>query len=166
MAVILLMAAFPPTQHGTYYRALFGGFGRDKEVKPLGHVFHPGYTFLLVTEASNIGLGKLIVQWAVVALITGAFIYKYKGKKDNKRQEICLWIGIATIVLMGIFPPVDKPVPVGKLIEWSVFFTAKSWEIEYATLFGQWSIVGALTGGLIYAYKDKKRKESGGEEKQ
>jgi glucose uptake protein GlcU len=119
----------------------------------------------LVTEASNIGLGKLIVQWAVVALITGALIYKYEGKKDNERQEICLWIGIATIVLMGIFPPVDKPVPVGKLIEWSVFFTAKSWEIEYATLFGQWSIVGAITGGLIYAYKDKKHKESGGEEK-
>lgn len=158
IAVIVLMAIFPPTPHGCYYRALYGGFGRDKEVKPLGHVFHPGYTFLLVTEASNIGLGKLIVQWAVVALITGVLIYKHKGKKDNKRQEICLLIGITIIVLMAIFPPAGKGL--------AFFFAAKSEEIEYAQLLIQCSVVGAITAGLIYTLRDKKDKKQKDKQKQ
>lgn len=172
ITVIAIMGIFPPTPHGYYYEAHYGGFGPNKEeqMKPLGHSFHSGYTSLFTAKASEIALGKLIVQWSVVAVVTGGSIYSFKGKKDNKKQKICLWIGIAVIVLMAIFPPVDKRiisvysrtnrglVPDYKTIKYAFFFTAKSQEIEYRILFGQWCIIGAATIGLIYTFRDRKPK--------
>ena len=77
-------------------------------VQLLFYIFHSGYTFLLTAKTSNIEFGKLIVQWAVAALVTAALIYTHKTKKDNKKQKICLLVGITIIVLMAIFPPADK----------------------------------------------------------
>jgi hypothetical protein len=80
--------------------------------------------------------------------VTGGLIYRFKDKEDNRRQKICLWAGLAVIVLMGTFPPVGKGI--------AFFFKVKSQEIKYATLAVQWCMVGAITGSLIYAFKDKK----------
>ncbi|MHC4572211.1 MAG: hypothetical protein ACYS0C_09090 [Planctomycetota bacterium] len=60
IAVIVLMAIFPPTPHGCYYRALYGGFGPKKEEPPIvDHIFHCGYTFLFTAETSK-AFDKLI----------------------------------------------------------------------------------------------------------
>jgi len=163
IAVIILMAIFPPTPLGCYYRALYGGFGPKKEEPPIvDYIFHCGYTFLLTAlltaKTSNIGFGKLIVQWAVTALVTAALIYTHKAKKDNKRQRICLLIGIVVIVLMAIFPSVDKGI--------GFFFTAKGGEIEYAQLLIQCSAVAVITAGLIYTLRDKKNVKLKNKQKQ
>ena len=88
IAVILLTAVFPPTRRG--YEpggSIPPGIRPPPGVSPTPIYVKPphyGYTFLLSAEVGEIGFGKLILQWAVVALITGAFIYKYK---DKKRKE-------------------------------------------------------------------------------
>lgn len=174
ICVIVLMGIFPPTPRG-YCPAVRIPAGIRYPGRPQEIIHyeppHFGYTFLFTVKTSDIGFGKLVVQWAVVAVVTAGSIYSFRDKKDNKKQKICLWIGIAVIVLMGIFLPVGKRiisshsrtnrglVPDYKTIKYAFFFTAKSQEIEYGKLFGQWSIVGAVTGGLIYAFRDKKLKD-------
>ena len=88
IAVILLMVVFPPTKRG--YEpggSIPPGIRPPPGVSPTPIYVKPphyGYTFLLTAEVGEIGFGKLIVQWVVVALITGAFIYKYKDKKHKE----------------------------------------------------------------------------------
>ncbi len=53
-------------------------------MKPLGYTFHCGYTFLFTAETSNIAFNKLIMQWAVAALVTAGLIYTLRDKKDKK----------------------------------------------------------------------------------
>jgi len=88
----------------------------------------------------------------------------------NKKQKNCLWIGIAVIVLMGLFPPVAKR---GRILvdrygdtygnrTTSVkyeFILNTSSQVVLSNLIAQWIIVSAITGGLIYTLKDKKPKE-------
>ena len=153
IAVIVVMGIFPPTRRG-YCPAVRIPAGIRHPGRPQEIIHyeppHFGYTFLLIAKISDIGFGKLLVQWIMVAVVTGGSIYTFKDKKDNKKQKNCLWIGIAVIVLMGIIPPVDKGT--------NFFFAAKSEEIEYVKLFIQWIIVGAITVGLIYAFRDQKEK--------
>ena len=99
----------------------------------------------------------MFLQWAVAAVVTGGLIYAFKDKKDNKKQKICLLIGIVVIVLMAIFPPANKGL--------AFFFTAKSQEIKYAQLLIQCIVVAAITAGLIYALRDKKDKKQKDEQK-
>ena len=76
---------------------------------------------------------------------------KGKGPVMNRKQMICLWIGIAVMVLMGLFPP----------YRWgddSFLFDMEADAIEFAKLFIQWFIVALVTGGLIYTFKNKKPK--------
>jgi hypothetical protein len=158
IAVIALMAIFPPTPHGCYYRALYGGFGPKKEEPPIvDHIFHCGYTFLFTAKTSK-AFDKLFVQWAVVALITAGLIYTHKAKEDNKKQRICLLIGTAVIVLMAIFPPADKRL--------AFFFTAKAEEIEYTQLLIQCSVVAVITAVLFYTLRNKKDKKLTANQKQ
>lgn len=89
IVVIVLMGIFPPTRRGFIYEAHVGGLRHSKEerIEPLDYSFHLGYTFLLTAEVSDIGFGKLIVQWAVVAVVTGGLIYKFRDKKDKKLKD-------------------------------------------------------------------------------
>jgi len=90
IVVIVLMGIFPPTRRGycpavTYWPGLIqpGVPRRPLWVKPA----HYGYTFLFTAEASDIGFGKLIVQWAVVAVITAGLIYILKNRKPQNEKK-------------------------------------------------------------------------------
>jgi len=155
IAVIVLMAIFPPTRRGAVrYPAGIRHPGRPQEILWV----KPGYTLLFAAKVSEIGFGKLFLQWAVAAVVTAALIYTHKTKKDNKKQKICLLIGIVVIVLMAIFPPAGKGL--------AFFFTAKAEEIEYAQLLIQCSVVSAITAGLFYTLRDKKDKKLSDNQKQ
>ena len=83
----------------------------------------------------------------------------------NKKQLIILWIGIALIVGMGIYPPYMESfedtggfVPQG----YNFIFSERSeWRrhemVNVPQLFAQWFIVAVITGGLLVTFKDKKK---------
>ncbi len=98
----------------------------------------------------------------------------------NEKQTTCLWIGIAIIVLMGIFPPTKRgyrpavtyysgliqpgehsrpiftaPAHYG----YTFLFCAEASDIAFNKLIIQWGIAGAVTFGLIYIFEDKKPKK-------
>jgi len=50
----------------------------------------------------------------------------------NRNQRIALWIGIGTLVLMGLFP------------------------MELRRLLLQWAVVAVITGGMICVLRSKK----------
>lgn len=86
----------------------------------------------------------------------------------NRKQKICLWLGIAVIVLMGLFPP--------WLVVRGYFYASEKRHVEYWCifappshtpaeivtdyLFAQWLMVAAVTGGLIITFQDKRTKGS------
>ena len=89
----------------------------------------------------------------------------------NKKQKNCLWIGIAVIVLMGLFPPVAKRGRIlvdgyGKTygennktyVAYDFIFDTGA-PVVLSNLIVQWIIVSAITGGLIITFKDKKPKD-------
>jgi len=84
----------------------------------------------------------------------------------NKKQKNCLLIGIAVIVLMGIFPPnlhsrTGTRVGGGRgtytYIAYDFIFDAGV--VALSNLITQWVVVSAITGGLIIIFKDKKSKD-------
>ncbi len=98
----------------------------------------------------------------------------------NRKQIICLRIGIAVIVLMGIFPPTVRgytpamtypgglyrqgeiPRPAGHIpahYGYTFLFIAEASDISLNKLLIHWGIAGAVTFGLIYIFRDKKAKE-------
>ena len=92
----------------------------------------------------------------------------------KKKQKILLWVGIAVIVTMGLFPPLKvghyQPHAVWRadMSLWSRRFHSFGYErlwmleeplIGFSKLFIQWCIVGLVTSGLIYTFKDKKEKD-------
>jgi len=100
----------------------------------------------------------------------------------NKKQTVCLCLGIIVFVLMGLFPPCMTISPVGDYVKYGYRFISNQfkggyygdvrddflWEsrIDAFRLFAQWAIVAVITGGLIYAFKDKpKDKEKEGTDK-
>lgn len=74
IVVIVLMGLFPPSNTSMSYLFRLEGPGSE-------------YSFLLVMSPSDIGFGKLFIQWVIVAVITGGFIVTLKDKK-TKRQKI------------------------------------------------------------------------------
>ena len=93
----------------------------------------------------------------------------------NKKQKIVLWIGIAVIVIMGIFPPwVISGYSTGRPIAGSYSLItsppkmgeAYAKSIDLYRLGVQWVIVGVITGGLIYTFKDQKDKKTKHEQNQ
>ena len=91
----------------------------------------------------------------------------------NWKQKICLWVGIAVIVAMGIFPPVYHHTvfswsngPTVRPPKYEFLLTATGSAIEYSKLFVQWAIIAVITGGLIYTFKDKKDEKVEDEQKQ
>ena len=88
IAVIVLMAILPPTQRGYCPGGpIPPGIRPPPGITPQPiYVIpaHYGYTFLFTAKVSEIGFGKLFVQWAVVAVITAGLIYTLRNKKDKK----------------------------------------------------------------------------------
>jgi hypothetical protein len=77
----------------------------------------------------------------------------------NKKQLIVMWVGIAIIILMGIFPPWIVTVQGTDNILGHAFIlsrTGRKYDINASFLFVQWIMVVAITGGLIITFKDKK----------
>lgn len=83
----------------------------------------------------------------------------------NKKQLVVMWVGIAIIVLMGLFPPWTTYGNSGDCYLTHKFILFKPAErniparIDTGHLFVQWIIVTAITGGLIVTFKDKKTKD-------
>ena len=88
----------------------------------------------------------------------------------NKKQKVFLWIGIAVIAAMGLFPPVR----VQRYSSTRTHMTAHSYiryqfllntrgEVVTANLCAEWMIATTITGWLIYRFKDKKEKNPKGE---
>lgn len=96
----------------------------------------------------------------------------------NRKQFKILLCCIATIILMGVFPPVfgsyvvesppDKPWP--SLMAYGIdacsdnfygfLLAVPTSNIRFGTLFVQWSTVVAITGVLLYAFRSEKAKVS------
>lgn len=89
----------------------------------------------------------------------------------NRKQKVCLWIGIIIIVLMGLYPPwvrhhmeefsygryslTTKPGPYSFI--WNLPWGAKF--INVYRLGVQWAMVAAVTGGFIITFANKKHKK-------
>jgi len=83
----------------------------------------------------------------------------------NRKQKICLWVGIALIVVMGLFPPwvceyyrdgaksfVIRPGPYSLIVsppEYGKFVDLYRLGIQYL-------VVAVVTAGLIITLRDKK----------
>lgn len=99
----------------------------------------------------------------------------------NRKQIIVLWIGIAVIVVMGIYPPWTMKSVYANQLKGSDTDTIRSlmkfvnevyypiWprplknnyllfmEIDICKLVVQWIMVATITGGLLVTFKDKKK---------
>jgi multisubunit Na+/H+ antiporter MnhB subunit len=164
--VVVLMGIFPPTQRGycpaeTYMSGIVRR--RGEPLRPIGYKrAHYGYTFLFSAKASDIALNKLIIQWGIVGAVTFGLIYILRNKKP-KKQNFCLWAGIVVIVLMGIFPPArpgmpPRPLIGGKPPHYMFLLSTKASDIALNKLIIRWGIVGAITFGLFYIFRDKNPK--------
>ena len=104
-----------------------------------------------------------------------------RGKKMNKKQTVCLCLGIIVFVLMGLFPPCTLLSPIGDYVKYGYKFIWNQfkgryygdarddllWEsrIDASRLFVQWAAVAVITAGLIYTFKgrpkDKEKERTG-----
>ena len=94
-----------------------------------------------------------VVVWIIYWIV--------KGFLDNKKKQIsCLWIGISVIVLMGIFPPALQQHSIynNRYVKYSFILYANG-PIVLRHLIVQWIVVTAITGGLIYTFRDNKLKD-------
>lgn len=84
----------------------------------------------------------------------------------NRRQRVCLWIGIVVFVLMGLFPPCYGLGP-GESAYTFLFLPLLQvdtyWWIDIHRLCVQWAIVVVVTGGLILTFHDRKVAKASGE---
>jgi hypothetical protein len=76
----------------------------------------------------------------------------------NWKQKTCLWIGVAVIVLMGLFPPWESHY--GSLVAYSftMYPPCGRCFVDTSSLCLQWFTVTVVTGGLIVTLADKKPK--------
>ena len=84
-------------------------------------------------------------------------LFTRRGTVMNLKQMICLWTGIAVIVLMGLFPPIITSHS-DFLSDYYGFLLTARFNIEFGKLLIQWCMVAFVTGGLICTLKDKKSK--------
>jgi len=112
----------------------------------------PGHTSELLFGLLLFEVIGFVVVWIIYWIV--------KGFPDNKKKRIwCLWIGISLIVLMGLFPPVlRKSTFNNRYVKYSFILNA-SGPIVLHNLIVQWIVVSAITGGLIYTFRDKKLKD-------
>ena len=85
----------------------------------------------------------------------------------NRKQKVCLWVGVAVIVLIGLFPPSKLACPKfsGPWLWWekamilvlhNSIYNLRIRYVKLLNLFVEWSIVALAAGGLIYARRDRK----------
>lgn len=83
----------------------------------------------------------------------------------NNKQTIALWIGVAAVVILGLYPPWtnDHPARGKKFIGYSAIFSPAAKEfpgyggqyhttansIDVTILLVEWVIIAVITGGLI-----------------
>jgi hypothetical protein len=101
---------------------------------------------------------------------------RIRNRAYENKQTIVLWIGLAVILLMGIFPPwvrtfsvkasyseknagykfiLTPPQPVPEESGFGHdFFGIK---LDVCRLCVQWVVVSVVTGGLILTFRDKKK---------
>jgi hypothetical protein len=88
----------------------------------------------------------------------------------NTKQKICLWLGIAVIVLMGLFPPWMAATPNGRNYVAGGYgfilfppnqFGESLWlaRIDFAKLVAQWAMAAVVATGLIVTFAGKKPKD-------
>jgi hypothetical protein len=85
----------------------------------------------------------------------------------NRKQKICLWIGITIIVLLVLFPPWHSYVPPNATPEplgyAFIFVPPKDYGgfhpvLNIPRLIVQCVLVSIISGGLIVIFKEKKPK--------
>jgi len=94
----------------------------------------------------------------------------------NRKQKICLWVGIAVFVAMGLFPPwvaIHPTEGFHALAKYSFLLLPpysdnkaglSFHQIDITKLVIQWFMVATITGGLIVTFADKKDKKPKDEE--
>ncbi len=153
IAIVVLMCLFPPWMGKSKfegYALLFSGPSSDS----LGG----GYRGV----QPRIDFTRIIMQCAIVCLITGALLYTLNNM--NRKQKIVLWIGIGVIVLMCLFPPWlagDE----GEFEGYTLLFSGPlngtggylndSPRIDFTRFMMQCAIVGLITGALLYTLISK-----------
>jgi len=86
----------------------------------------------------------------------------------NRKQEICLGIGISIVLLMELFPPVKETgfertflreggVVSTTHINYEFLFNADG-PVAISNILVQWIFVAVITGSLIYIFREKKSK--------
>ena len=86
----------------------------------------------------------------------------------NKTQLLIMWVGIAIVVLMGIFPPWATIVQATHHYLGHSFIlltprlrpNATIIFIDLTRLLPQWIMVAVIVGGMIISFKDKKPKDN------
>lgn len=91
----------------------------------------------------------------------------------NGRQRFCIWVGIIVVVLMALFPPVERDIPIGRIrrigeediskrhvVNYEFLLTKGNGTVVIGDLFVQWVIVSVITAAFIYALKGKKPKDT------
>ncbi len=88
----------------------------------------------------------------------------------NKKQLIVMWVGIAAIVITGIYPPWMTANPQGGnyiaagygfILNPPHFRGQELWRgrIDFPHLLAQWAMFAVVTGGFMVTFKNKKQKE-------
>jgi hypothetical protein len=78
----------------------------------------------------------------------------------NKQQRKFLWIGITIFVLMGLFPPQMWTQGDRDYVDSGygfIFAITRNCRIDAPKLFVQWSMVAAVTGGLLLTLRNNKK---------
>ena len=85
----------------------------------------------------------------------------------NRKQKICLWVGIVVFALLGLFPrcwvsagPGTNPLP----RRWFILNNSRAFVIRDHSLFYiQQAVIGLAIVGLFFAFRDKKPKGEAGD---
>ena len=94
----------------------------------------------------------------------------------NKKQLIIMWVGIAIVVLMGIFPPwlaIEENTHIYLGHSFILSPPNENWLrhhrdsidinqigiVDFTRLLIQWTMVSVIVGGLFITFKDKKPKD-------
>jgi hypothetical protein len=120
---------------------------------------------------------ELHIKWAIVVLVTTSLVLALRDKKDkqrvgainwvsgsitNRKQKASLWIGIAVIVLMCLFPPSGPWSNVGRGARsgYRMLLEGPNYAIELPKLYIQWAIVVVITTGFILTFKGRERNKN------
>ena len=72
----------------------------------------------------------------------------------NRKQIICMWLGIAAFVLVGVGTAMQ-----GKIYLWEGFGREPGGgDLLFPHLFVLWLCIIVVTSGLIYTFRDKNKK--------